>query len=77
LREAVEGASVDHVRREAHRIKGAGRMVGAHQVSTLAAQLEAAAAANDDWTALRATAADLDAAMARVMSALATADAAG
>lgn len=72
LRAAVAGASADEVRREAHRIKGASRMVGAQQVSTLAAQLEAAAV-TEEWSALCATAEDLEAAMARVMAALETA----
>ena len=52
LRAAVDGGSADEVRSEAHRIKGASRMVGAQQVSTLAAQLEVAAATIDDRSAL-------------------------
>jgi signal transduction histidine kinase/CheY-like chemotaxis protein/HPt (histidine-containing phosphotransfer) domain-containing protein len=78
LRAAVADASGDEVRREAHRIKGASQTVGAQQVTTLAARLEAAAATGaDDWPALRATAEDLEAAMARVMDALPTARPAG
>ena len=76
LRAAVAGGSSDEVRREAHRIKGASRMVGAHQISTLAAQLEAAAT-TDDWSALSPTAEDLEAAMARVMATLEAATPAG
>lgn len=76
LRAAVAGGSADQVRREAHRIKGASRMVGAHQISTLAAQLEAAAT-TDDWSALWPTAEDLEAAMARVMATLEAATPAG
>jgi signal transduction histidine kinase/CheY-like chemotaxis protein/HPt (histidine-containing phosphotransfer) domain-containing protein len=77
LRAAVAGTSADEVRREAHRIKGASRMVGACQVASRAAQLEAAAAAPDDWPALCATADELEAAMARVISALSASRAGG
>ncbi|HEX2048600.1 MAG TPA: ATP-binding protein [Acidimicrobiales bacterium] len=67
LRLALAGASADDVRRQAHRIKGASRTVGAHEVATLASRLEAAAsAAVEDWGALRSTADDLEAAVTRV-----------
>jgi HPt (histidine-containing phosphotransfer) domain-containing protein len=64
---AVAGASRDDVRRNAHRIQGASRTVGAEQVAMLAARLEAAAAGGfDDWDAMRSTADDLDVALSRV-----------
>ena len=64
---ALADASADDLRRHAHRIKGASRTVGAEQVATLAARLEAAASAGiDDWDALRSTADDLDVAVGRV-----------
>ncbi|MDQ4068090.1 MAG: ATP-binding protein [Actinomycetota bacterium] len=67
LRLALAGASADEVRRQAHRIKGASRTVGARQVATLAARLEADASATvEDWDALRSVADDLEAAVARV-----------
>ncbi len=70
-------ASADDVRRRAHRIKGASRTVGANEVAALAAHLEAPASAGvDDWDVLRATAGDLDAAVARVTAAVATSNAA-
>ena len=67
LRVALAGASADEVRRQAHRIKGASRTVGARQVAALAAHLEASTSATvDDWGALRTAADDLEAAVARV-----------
>lgn len=51
--------------------------MGANQVAALAAHLEAPASAGvDDWDVLRATAGDLDAAVARVTAAVATSNAA-
>jgi two-component system sensor histidine kinase EvgS len=71
---AVADASADEVRRQAHRIKGAGRTVGATQVATLAARLElATSCAVEDWTALRSTADELEAAVARVAATVTTA----
>jgi len=71
LRTALAALSADDVRRQAHRIKGASRTVGAHQVSTLAARLEADAATGaDDWSTLGATAEALEAAMARLVASL-------
>ena len=67
LRVALVDASADDVRRHAHRIKGASRTVGAHEVATLAARLEAVAStAVDDWLGLRSTAEELELAVARV-----------
>ena len=63
---ALAESRVDDVRRHAHRIKGAARTVGASQVATLAARVEAAASAGvDDWDAARSTADDLYVAAAR------------
>jgi signal transduction histidine kinase/HPt (histidine-containing phosphotransfer) domain-containing protein/ActR/RegA family two-component response regulator len=71
LRIAITDERVDDVRRHAHRIKGASGTVGAHQVSTLAGELEAAASTEvDDWHAVRRTADNLEAAVARVAAAL-------
>ena len=67
LRAALADESPDHVRRHAHRLKGAGQTVGAHEVSTTAAKLEALASATvEDWHGLRATAEKLELAIARV-----------
>ena len=67
LRAALADGNADDVRRHAHRMKGASRTVGAHQVTTLAAELESSASAPDqDWRALRSTAQDLEVAVARV-----------
>ncbi len=67
LRAALAARSAEHVRRHAHRMKGASRTVGAHHVTTLAGELETAASApGQDWPALRSTAQDLEVAMARV-----------
>jgi CheY-like chemotaxis protein/HPt (histidine-containing phosphotransfer) domain-containing protein len=54
---AVSVRDADDVRRQAHRVKGASRMVGADQVAARAAELEAAASANiADWGTLGAIA---------------------
>jgi signal transduction histidine kinase/HPt (histidine-containing phosphotransfer) domain-containing protein len=44
LRDAIDARDIDSVRREAHRLKGASAMVGAHHARDVAAQIEAAAA---------------------------------
>ena len=60
---ALADARADDVRRVAHRITGAARTVGAHDVAELAARLELLASMPvDDWGPLRATAGELDAA---------------
>ncbi len=57
---AVGARNQENVRRYAHRLRGASRMVGAERVATLAARLEAAASAGvDDWNLLRSIADDL------------------
>jgi signal transduction histidine kinase/CheY-like chemotaxis protein len=73
LHAAVAAGNTDDVRRQAHRIKGAGNTVGAHAVARLAAGLETAASSTvDDWGAVRAIAAELQAAVARVAAAAPT-----
>ena len=57
LRDALNARDGDDVRRQAHRIKGAARTVGARGIASLAERLEAAAAAHaedksDDWDEL-------------------------
>jgi signal transduction histidine kinase/CheY-like chemotaxis protein/HPt (histidine-containing phosphotransfer) domain-containing protein len=67
LRAALAGGSTDDARRCAHRIKGASRTVGAHEVTTLAARLEGVASTPvEDWHGLRSTAEELELAVARV-----------
>ena len=74
---AVAGASEDEVRRQAHRVKGAAGIVGAHEVVTLAGLLETDASSRvDDWPALQAVADELEAAMARVAALVASSQAA-
>ncbi|MDQ4133216.1 MAG: ATP-binding protein [Actinomycetota bacterium] len=78
LRAALADSSADGVRRHAHRIKGASRTVGAHEVAKLAASLESAAsAAVDDCEALRATADELEVAVAKVAALLTSSRPAG
>jgi signal transduction histidine kinase/CheY-like chemotaxis protein len=57
LRAALNAHDTANTRRQAHRIKGAARMVGMHGIARLAEQIEAATAARstqpaDDWPAL-------------------------
>ena len=64
LRAALDGRDTDDARRQAHRIKGAARMIGANQTARLAEQIEAAttapsAATADDWHALDQLAAQI------------------
>ena len=67
LRAALADESTDDVRRCAHRMKGAGGTVGAHEVQALAATLEAVTTSTvEDWRGLRATAEELERAIARV-----------
>jgi HPt (histidine-containing phosphotransfer) domain-containing protein len=59
---ALDARDMDDARRQAHRIKGAARTVGAHEIARLADQIEAATATRgaetpDDWDALDALAA--------------------
>ncbi len=71
LRSAVADEITDEIRRHAHRVKGASQTVGAHEVTALAAALEAAASvAVEDWHGLRATAEELELAVARVAAAV-------
>jgi HPt (histidine-containing phosphotransfer) domain-containing protein len=60
----------EEVRRGAHRILGASRIVGAEQVATVAAGLQRAASADVDWPGLLAIADDLHLAVARVAALL-------
>ncbi len=75
---ALADADADEVRRHAHRIKGASRTVGAHQVADLAARLEAAASTSvGEWQDLHATAESLELAVAGLAATLAAARTAG
>ena len=68
---ALEDATAEVVRRTAHRMHGAGRTVGAHEIVTLAARLEdAASTPMEDWDLLRSSADALAAAAARFMRAV-------
>ncbi len=63
----VAARNEEEVRRQAHRLRGASRIVGAEQVAALAARLEAAASGDvDDWEPLCSIADDLHRAVARV-----------
>ena len=67
LAAAVAARNEADVRRHAHRVCGASRIVGAEQAATLAARVEAVASARvDDWDLVRSVADDLDLAVARV-----------
>ena len=71
LWDALFDASADDVRRHAHRIKGASRTVGAHQVATLAGRVEEmASTAIDDWGGLHAAAEELQVGVSRMAAAL-------
>jgi CheY-like chemotaxis protein/HPt (histidine-containing phosphotransfer) domain-containing protein len=64
LRAALDAHDTDNARRQAHRIKGAARMIGAHGTARLAEQIEAATATRgappaDDWDALDQLAAQI------------------
>ena len=64
LRAALDARDTDNARRQAHRIKGAARMIGAHGTARLAEQIEAATATRgappaDDWDALDQLAAQI------------------
>lgn len=66
---ADAAATHDHeqLRRQAHRIAGAGRIVGAGELAALAKQIEnAAAQQSDDWAGLRSLVDRLDAALAKI-----------
>ena len=61
--------SSDHeqLRRQAHRIAGAGRIVGAGELAALAKQIEnAAAQESGDWPRIRSLVDRLDAALAKI-----------
>jgi signal transduction histidine kinase/CheY-like chemotaxis protein/HPt (histidine-containing phosphotransfer) domain-containing protein len=63
----VAAADADQVRRQAHRIKGASRTVGAHRMAELAEQLEShATSGTADWPTVRRLADQLHAASAAV-----------
>lgn len=71
LRVAVADERPDDVRRQAHRIKGASRTVGARRVAMLAARLEELASTDvEDWCVTRSTARDIETALAEVTGAL-------
>jgi signal transduction histidine kinase/CheY-like chemotaxis protein/HPt (histidine-containing phosphotransfer) domain-containing protein len=71
LRAALAARNADDVRRHAHRMRGAGRTVGASRVSTLAADLEAATSTTvEDWHGIRSTVGELEAAVVRVAAAV-------
>jgi CheY-like chemotaxis protein/HPt (histidine-containing phosphotransfer) domain-containing protein/anti-sigma regulatory factor (Ser/Thr protein kinase) len=72
LRAAVARCCEDDVRRSAHRIKGASRMVGALEVATLATDLEGYASTSaPDWRLMNETADSLRIAVDRVASSIA------
>ena len=67
LREVAEHGLVDDVRRQAHRINGASRMVGAREVRDLASRIEREAASPEpDWPSVLELLDPLDEALARV-----------
>jgi two-component system, NarL family, sensor histidine kinase EvgS len=63
LADAVAAHDPEQVRRQAHRIAGAARIVGAGELATLAKRIEGAP---DDWARLHSLVARLDAALAKV-----------
>jgi signal transduction histidine kinase/CheY-like chemotaxis protein/HPt (histidine-containing phosphotransfer) domain-containing protein len=74
LRLALDGRDVDETRRQAHRIKGAARIVGAHEIARPAERIEAlsrdgVAAAEIDWPALEALVERLSAGLDRAVGA--------
>ncbi|MDX6678803.1 MAG: hypothetical protein QOE31_2855 [Solirubrobacteraceae bacterium] len=70
VRAAYERREADELRRQAHRINGASRMVGAREVRELAGQIEREAGADDpDWKLLGALLDPLAKALARVAEA--------
>ena len=70
LREIYELGDVDELRRQAHRIKGAGGMIGAHEVRDIAARIEREAGTGDpDWTLLGTLLDSLGDALERVAAA--------
>jgi signal transduction histidine kinase/CheY-like chemotaxis protein/HPt (histidine-containing phosphotransfer) domain-containing protein len=71
LHAALDAASADDVRRTAHRVKGASRVVGASQVASVAARLEEAASDTvEDWDTLRSALDELEAAFGQVAAAV-------
>ena len=65
LADAVETHDHEQLRRQAHRIVGAGRIVGADELAALAKRIEnAGAQESGDWTGIRALVDRLDAALA-------------
>jgi signal transduction histidine kinase/CheY-like chemotaxis protein len=70
VRAACDAGEAGELRRQAHRINGAARMVGAREVRELASQIEREAAAEDpDWQLLGGLLDPLAAALARVAAA--------
>jgi HPt (histidine-containing phosphotransfer) domain-containing protein len=70
VRAACDAREDGELRRQAHRINGAARMVGAREVRELASQIEREAAAEDpDWQLLGGLLDPLAAALARVAAA--------
>ena len=71
LRAAVRGRDLEHAIHFAHRIKGAGRTVGANELASASERIEDAARAGD-WTAIEGGMAAFDAALERVNGYLAS-----
>jgi signal transduction histidine kinase/CheY-like chemotaxis protein/HPt (histidine-containing phosphotransfer) domain-containing protein len=70
LHDAIGAHDLREARRQAHRIKGAARIVGARRVSAAAQRIENTAAQGvEDWVALRGCAEDLEAAVAAMLDA--------
>jgi signal transduction histidine kinase/CheY-like chemotaxis protein/HPt (histidine-containing phosphotransfer) domain-containing protein len=69
LAEAIGAQDHARVRRSAHRIVGASRIVGAVELAALATQLEQAAAQSGDWRDLERLVQRLEAAAARIAGA--------
>ena len=76
LRAAVRSRDVEAVVHASHRIKGAGRTVGANELADASERIEAAARAGD-WTAIDGGMGAFDAALERVDAYLASKGAAG
>ena len=71
LQVALEASDLDDVRRQAHRVKGASRLVGAGRLAQLADEIESLAGQPAaDGAAIRRVAGDLVAALAGVQTAL-------
>jgi HPt (histidine-containing phosphotransfer) domain-containing protein len=67
LTDAVAAQDHERARRQAHRIAGAGLIVGAGELTALAKQIEnRAAQESGDWAGIRSLVDRLDAALAKV-----------